>query len=196
MHDCPACEKPATATLAAAVAQSLGASTISGAFEPSSNRTFLRAAFAAIAQPTAAEPVNVIYATSSWVASASPTTEPEPVTTFSHPAGTPSPFSNSASSSDDTGVCDAGFSTTGQPAAIAGASLCTTRLSGKLNGEIAASTPMGTRSVKPVLPAPAGVSALGSISPVNVRASAAANAKVSTARAASARAVLRGLADS
>src|SRR4051812_8654545 len=101
MHDCPACEKPATATLAAAVAQSLGESTIKGAFEPSSSRTFLRAAFAAIAHPTSADPVKVMYATSSWVANASPTTEPAPVTTFSHPVGTPRPCNSSASSNDD-----------------------------------------------------------------------------------------------
>src|ERR687895_1364312 len=196
MHDCPACENPATATFAAAVAQSLGESTIKGAFEPSSSRTFLRAALAAIAQPTSADPVKVMYATSSWVASASPTTDPEPVTTFSQPAGTPRPCSNSASNSDDNGVCDAGFSTTGQPAAIAGANLWATRLSGKLKGEIAATTPTGTRRVKLVLPAPAAVASIGTTSPANVRACAAANANVSTARAASTRAVLSGLAAS
>ena len=107
----------------AARAQSPSVSTIKGEFDPSSSRTFLRGAFAARAQPTGADPVNVTYATSSWVASASPTTEPDPVTTPSHPGGTPRPSSSSASSSADTGVCEAGFSTTGQPAAIAGATL-------------------------------------------------------------------------
>ena len=37
----------------------------------------------------------------------------------------------------------AGFSTTAQPAASAGAILCATRLSGKLNGVIAPTTPIG-----------------------------------------------------
>ena len=49
------------------------------------------------------------------------------------------------------GVWLAGLSTTGQPAAMAGATLWATRLSGKLNGAIAPTTPMGTRSVKPEL---------------------------------------------
>ena len=41
------------------------------------------------------------------------------------------------------GVWLAGLSTTGQPAAIAGATLWATRLSGKLNGLIAPTTPIG-----------------------------------------------------
>ena len=94
------------------------------------------------------------------------------------------------------GVWLAGFSTTGQPAAIAGASLWATRLSGKLNGAIAPTTPMGTRRVKPSLPSPAASASSGTISPDNLRASAAANWNVPTARSASARAVLIGFAAS
>ncbi len=94
------------------------------------------------------------------------------------------------------GVCDAGFSTTGHPAAIAGATLCATRLSGKLNGLIAPTTPMGIRSVNASLPSPTSAASIGIISPVRPRASAAANVNVDTARAASARAVLMGLAAS
>ncbi len=55
----------------------------------------------------------------------------------------------------ENGVWLAGFSTTGQPAAMAGASLWATRFSGKLNGVMAPTTPMGSRSVKPSLPSPA-----------------------------------------
>ena len=51
----------------------------------------------------------------------------------------------SAIRSAPMGVFDAGFRTNGQPTAIAGATLCATRLSGKLNGVIAATTPTGTR---------------------------------------------------
>ena len=69
---------------------------------------------------------------------------PLPVTTLRCPAGSPhSSSSSSASAIADSGVCDAGFSTTGHPAAIAGATLWATRLSGKLNGLIAPTTPIG-----------------------------------------------------
>jgi len=43
----------------------------------------------------------------------------------------------------DGGVVFAGLSTTVLPAAITGATLCATRLRGKLNGAIAATTPTG-----------------------------------------------------
>ena len=48
-----------------------------------------------------------------------------------------------SSSRAESGVCVAGFRTTGHPAASAGASLCATRLSGKLNGLIPATGPIG-----------------------------------------------------
>ncbi len=44
-----------------------------------------------------------------------------------------------------TGVALAGLSTNGQPTASAGATLCATRFSGKLNGVMNEHTPMGTR---------------------------------------------------
>ena len=126
-----------------------------------------------------------------------PTEPPLPVTTLRCPLGRPhSSSSSSASAMPESGVWDAGFSTTGQPAAIAGASLCATRLSGKLNGLIAPTTPIGTRSVKPILPAPTSDASSGTTSPASRRASTAANVKVDTARCASTRAVLIGLAAS
>ncbi len=45
------------------------------------------------------------------------------------------------------GVRLAGFSTNGQPAASAGATLCAARFSGKLNGEMNEHGPTGTRFV-------------------------------------------------
>ena len=65
------------------------------------------------------------------------------VRTLSQPGGRPASCSSSASSSAESGVWEAGLSTTAQPAASAGAILCATRLSGKLNGEIAPTTPIG-----------------------------------------------------
>ena len=71
-------------------------------------------------------------------------TLPLQVTTLSQPGGRPASSNNRAMRNAVSGVADAGFSTTGQPAASAGAILWHTRLSGKLNGEIAATTPTGT----------------------------------------------------
>ena len=96
----------------------------------------------------------------------------------------------------ENGVWLAGLRTTGQPAAMAGASLWATRLSGKLNGLIAPTTPIGTRRVKPSLPSPGAPASSGIISPASFLASAAANWNVPTARSASTLAVLIGLAAS
>ena len=104
---------------------------------------------ARIPQPTSGDPVKVIMATSGWSTSGSPTARPDPVTTLSQPAGRPhSSSSRPARASADSGVWLAGLSTTGHPAAIAGATLWATRFSGKLNGLMAPTTPIGTRSVK------------------------------------------------
>ncbi len=90
-------------------------------------------------------------------------------------------------------MVDAGLRTTGQPAASAGAILCATRFSGKLNGEIAPTIPIGKRSVKPSFPSPAGEASMGTTSPASFRASTAANVYVETARCASTRACFSGL---
>ena len=144
MHDWPAWLNPATATFAAAVAQSPDGSMISGALLPSSRPTFFSAALAAMAQPTSGEPVNVIRATSGCSTSGSPTVPPEPVTMLSQPGGRPhSSIRISCSRMADRGVWLAGLRTTGHPAAMAGATLWATRFSGKLNGEMAADHPAG-----------------------------------------------------
>ena len=87
----------------------------------------------------------------------------------------------------------AGFRTTAQPAASAGAILCATRLSGKLNGQMAPTTPIGRRIVNASFPAPAGEASIGTISPASLRASTAANVYVDTALSASTRAAFSGL---
>ena len=167
----------------AAVSTSPSGSMITGALLPSSSPTFLCGARALMPQPTSGEPVNVMSAMSGSSTMALPTEPPLPVTTLRCPLGSPhSSSSSSASAIAESGVCDAGFSTTGQPAAIAGASLCATRLSGKLNGLIAPTTPIGTRSVKPILPSPTSDASSGTISPASRRASTAANVNVDTAR--------------
>ena len=144
----PANEKAFAASLVAAASRSASASTMTGVALPSSRLTRLRGARSASFQPTAPEPVNVIARTRSSSTSTSPSSEAGPTSTFSQPGGSPASVSSSASRSAESGVCEAGFRTTAQPAASAGASLCATRLSGKLNGRIAPTTPIGSRSVK------------------------------------------------
>src|SRR6185312_14319146 len=95
----------------------------------------------------------------------SPIAAAEPETTFSQPGGSPASSSRPARNNAESGVVDAGLRTTGQPAASAGAILWATRLSGKLNGEIAPITPIGTRIVKASFPAPAADASIGTVSP-------------------------------
>ena len=123
-------------------------STITAALPPSSRETLRSHRRCFSPQPTWAEPVKLSSLTrgSSRRASAS---APPHGTTLTPPAGTPARCRISASSSAGEGVWEAGLSTIGHPAATAGASLCATRLSGKLNGVIPTTTPTGKRRSKP-----------------------------------------------
>ncbi len=141
----PAKENAFAAQRAAASSTSASASTITGVAFPSSRLTRFRGARSRSFQPTPAEPVKVMSVTRSSSTSTSPISEAGPTRTLSHPGGSPASCSSSASRSADSGVCDAGLSTTAQPAASAGAILCATRFSGKLNGLMAPTTPIGTR---------------------------------------------------
>ena len=100
--------------------------------------------------------------------------EDGPTTTLSQPGGRPASVSSSASRSAESGVADAGLSTTAQPAASAGAILWATRLNGKLKGLIAPTIPIGRRSVKASFPSPAWEASIGTTSPASLRASTAA----------------------
>jgi hypothetical protein len=59
------------------------------------------------------------------------------------PAGIPARSASSASASAENGVCDAGFSTTVQPHAIAGPALRVIIASGKFHGVMQPTTPIG-----------------------------------------------------
>ena len=85
------------------------------------------------------------------------------------------------------------MSTTALPPASAGATLCATRLSGKLNGEMAAITPRGSRIVQPKRFSPLGSASISMISPAVRLASSLAQRKVEAPRFASTRASLSGL---
>ena len=69
------------------------------------------------------------------------------MTTLSTPSGSPASVSSWAIRSAVSGVSSAGLWTTVLPATRAGAILVVDRISGKLNGVIAATTPIGSRRV-------------------------------------------------
>ena len=137
-----------------------------------------------ICQPTGPEPVNDTTgsrgsATSAGARSLGIGSDRE----HARPAGRSRPAAR-PSSSADSGVAGAGLSTIGAPTAIAGATLCATRLSGKLNGRCPSTgparhpghhaDPAGRRRRR--CPAAAA-------SPENRRASSAAQRNVDAARA-------------
>ena len=82
-------------------------------------------------------------ATRGWVASASPRSGPSPVRQLTRPGGSPARSTRSQSAQAASGVSAAGFTTTAQPAASAGASFQTTSATGKFQGVMAATTPTG-----------------------------------------------------
>ena len=118
---------------------------MNGALPPSSSETFLTVwAHCAISSlPTSVDPVNDSLRTSGFDVSSPPISEAAPVTTLKTPAGMPARSASSASASAENGVCDAGFSTTVQPDAIAGPALRVIIASGKFHGVMHATTPIG-----------------------------------------------------
>ena len=172
----PANANAFAASFAAAASTSASAATITGVELPSSSLTRLRGARSCSFQPTSPEPVNVISFTRSSSTRTSPISRrgADERRSASRPAARP-PARARRAAAPRAASAIAGLSTTGQPAASAGASLCATRLHGKLNGEIAPTMPIGLRSVKPSLPSPACAASIGIISPASLRASTAAN---------------------
>src|SRR5687767_5019120 len=94
--------------------------------------------------PTSVEPVKAILRTLGCRKNSSARgLERLPTTTLNTPAGKPASCTISASASAVNGVAEAGLSTTGQPAASAGAILRVTIVDGQFHGVIAATTPSG-----------------------------------------------------
>ena len=94
----------------------------------------------------------------------------------------------------ESGVAGAGLRMIGAPTAIAGAILWAQRFSGKLNGAMPRTAPLGKRRVSASRPAPpASVSRRWASPPLKRRASSAAKRKTETARPTSPRAHLTGL---
>ncbi len=113
--------------------------------------------------------------------------------TASASTGQPALRITSPSAKAVNGVCGAGLRITGQPAAIAGATLWATRFRGKLKGVMASTGPMGKRCTSPQRPSLPSIRSSGMLSPPSREASSAAVLKVSTARSTSARAMRTGL---
>ena len=85
---------------------------------------------AMIRRPVSVSPVKATRRTSGWPESASPMLAPVPVTTFSTPAGSPASCMSSATISAESGVVEAGLTTTVFPATSAGPIFVPMRVSG------------------------------------------------------------------
>src|SRR4029450_8618090 len=159
--------------IAPLTAASISASSkmIKGAWPPSSMLTFLTVSAHCLSRilPTSVEPVNDSLRTASLAVSSPPTVRASPVTTLNTPAGMPARSASSARASAEYGVKLAGFATTVQPAASAGAHLRVIIAFGKFQGVIAAHTPTGSLSTRIRR---SGVGA-GIVSPYTRRASSA-----------------------
>ena len=111
-----------------------------------------------ILRPTTVEPVNAIFATSGCATSRSPTIRPGPTTTLSTPSGRPASSAIFSSSIAVRGVSSAGLRTIVFPAASAGATFHDAIGSGKFQGTIIPTTPIGSRKVMSMPPATGMVS--------------------------------------
>ncbi len=90
-------------------------------------------------------PVNEISGTSGCLTSASPASSPSPLTRLNTPSGKPASAKICAHRLAESGVNSAGFSTTVQPAASAGASFQLSSMNGVFHGVIRPATPTGLR---------------------------------------------------
>ena len=136
--------------------RSASSKTMKGALPPSSSETFFTvvAHWAIKSLPTSVEPVNENFRTSGFWVSSTPTSLARVVVTMlSTPLGKPARWASSARASALSGVSSGGLITTGQPAAMAGATLRVIMAMGKFQGVIAATTPIGCFSTRMRLPA-------------------------------------------
>ncbi len=196
MHDWPAWYIANVAMRCAANSTSCqSGATIAAALPPSSSVTCLRGTRSLMPQPTGPEPVNETTgrrgsSTSAEVSSL------DRCSTDQEPSGRSVSASSSPSRNATFGVAGAGFSTIGAPTASAGATLCATRFSGKLNGAMPSTGPRATRRTRARRPSADGSVSRRWSSPENRRASSAAQRNVEIARVTSTRAHFSGLPES
>jgi hypothetical protein len=148
-HISPWLKKIANAAAVAARSRSgASASTMFGDLPPHSSPTFLRfdcAASCMTVLPVAVDPVNAMQSTSMCAASALPAVWPKPGTTLNTPSGKPASSASSAMRSADSGDFSEGLSTSELPAARIGPIFQDAISSGKFQGTMAPTTPMGSR---------------------------------------------------
>src|SRR3972149_779403 len=97
--------------------------------------------------PALEDPGRVIPSIRGLTISASPTTDPGPVTKLNTPSGRPASRKHWARSAPAHGVSVAGLKTTGLPAARAAPAGPPERAMGKLKGETTTHTPWGRRTL-------------------------------------------------
>ena len=151
-HPCPQCISTCPNPMVRAYSSPTSPRTTVALLPPSSNwtRFTVAEADAMIRRPVAVEPVKVTMSTIGFEVSSSPTS-PCPVMTLSTPGGIPASAATSAIIMASSGVQGWGLRTTVQPAASAGATFTTFSMKGKLNGVMAATTPIGSRTRAPPL---------------------------------------------
>ena len=146
----PQLSKTAYGLSAAKRSRSASAKTRLGLLPPSSRLTFFTvpAASRMISWPVAVSPVKATLPIPGWAAIAAPASPPGPVTTLTTPAGSPASRASSPKRMAVSGDQLAGLRTTVLPAASAGPSFQLASISGKFQGTIRPTTPMGSRRVK------------------------------------------------
>ena len=97
-------------------------------------------------RPTSVEPVKETTLTSGCGTSGSPTSPPEPMTTFQTPGGSPASSRTFASATTEAGVSVAGLITTVLPAISAAMPFHAGIAIGKFQGVTKAQTPIGCRT--------------------------------------------------
>ncbi len=102
-----------------------------------------------MSRATSVEPVKMTPATRGSATSAAPTVSPRPGSSCSAAGGTPARCRMRTAAAAISGVCSAGFASTGLPAASAAPTSPTKIASGKFHGEIATTGPIGTISGPP-----------------------------------------------
>src|SRR5579875_892463 len=131
--------------------RSASSKTIIGSLPPNSRLTLLTPLEAMLITrlPVSVSPVNATLETFLFEINSSPTTAPEPVTTFNAPLGSPALQMRSHTIRSASGVELAGFTTIVFPPARAGAILTTMRTTGEFHGVIATHTPTGCFGTNP-----------------------------------------------
>src|SRR5687768_6086283 len=145
---CPAFRNFDAITCCTAAGMSASSQMMNGAWPPSSSDTrfTVRAAFSYNLIPTSVLPVKASFLTRASAKNTSDTAAgSDVVNTWNTSAGPPACTHNSTRRIAVSGDCSAGFNTTVQPAASAGATLRVTIAAGKFHGVTAYTGPTGWR---------------------------------------------------